>query len=233
MAIPPEGVASPNAQTLNPQSQMIQHIGHPAHADMTDSSHVKTECQVSPQRQGQLSPIGQVQYPQDVRELQGLVETAPAADAKSTPGPIPAVDPLVLPPDSEGVQRIVFEYSIDRVKTNYTIRCDIESVDINELSLEFKQENCVYPRACNPEVSYQGNRFQYETDCNRIAWGLAQLNTPLRGRRGLLQRAVDSWRNSCEDPRLRSRRVRRLVKENKRRNSCGLPHRASPQQPQR
>ncbi|KAF5234156.1 hypothetical protein FANTH_12258 [Fusarium anthophilum] len=222
MAIPPEGVA----QTLNPQSQMIQHIGHPAHADMTDSSHVKTECQVSPQLQGQLSPTGQVHYPQDVRELQGLVKTVPAADAKSTPGPILAANPLVLPPDRDGVQRVTFEYSKDSAKMQYTVRCDVESVDTDELSPKFKEENCVYPRACDPTAESRGNRWKYETECNRIAWGLAQLNIPLRCKRGLLQRAVDTWRNSNKDPRLWSRRVRRLAKEKKRHNFCGC--RANP-----
>jgi hypothetical protein len=98
----------------------------------------------------------------------------------------------------------------------YTIRCDVESVNIDELSTEFKQENCVYPRACCPKDQYRGNRLMYETECNRVGWALAQLNGPLRGKRGLIQRAVDSWRNSNQDPRLRSRRVRRLAKMNTR-----------------
>jgi hypothetical protein len=45
-----------------------------------------------------------------------------------------------------------------------------------------------------------------------VGWALAQLNPCLRGKRGLIQRAVDSWRNSNQDPRLRSRRVRRMAK---------------------
>ncbi|SCO54212.1 uncharacterized protein FFNC_15397 [Fusarium fujikuroi] len=234
VAVPPEGAASPNTQTLNPQSQMIQHTGHPAHADMTGSSCVKIESQGSPQLQGhQLSLIGQVHYPQNAKELQGLAKTAPATDAKSKPGPIPATTPLVFSQDGTGVQWIAFEYSIDRVKTKYHIRCDIESVDINELSSEFKEENCVYARACCPKDKYRGNRLKYETDCNHVAWGLAQLNIPLRGRRGLLQRAVDSYRNNSQDPRVRSRRVRRLAKKNTPQSFCGLPDRASPQQPQR
>ena len=137
----------------------------------------------------------------------------------AAPGPIPATTPLVVRQDTNGVQWIAFEYSRDRVKMEYTIRCDVESVNQEELSAEFKTENCVYPRACCPKEQYRGNRLQYETECNTVGWALAQLNPPLRGKRGLIQRAVDSWRNSNQDPRLRSRRVRRMAKMNYRNNS--------------
>lgn len=111
----------------------------------------------------------------------------------------------------------------------YTIRCDVESVDTNQLSAEFKTENCVYPRACCAKDQYRGNRLQYETECNTVGWALAQLNPPLRGKRGLIQRAVDSWRNSNQDPRLRSRRVRRMAKMNTRKTNNAHPaHMAGP-----
>ncbi|KAL1385915.1 hypothetical protein HDK64DRAFT_288863 [Phyllosticta capitalensis] len=130
----------------------------------------------------------------------------------AAPGPIPATTPLVVRQDSNGVQWIAFEYSRDRVKMEYTIRCDVESVNVDELPAEFKSENCVYPRACCSKDMYKGNRLHYETECNTVGWALAQLNPCLRGKRGLIQRAVDSWRNSNQDPRLRSRRVRRMAK---------------------
>lgn len=98
----------------------------------------------------------------------------------------------------------------------YTIRCDVESINVDNLSAEFKNENCVYPRACCDKSQYRGNRFTYETDCNTVGWGLAELNPCLRGKRGLIQRAVDSWRNSNSDPKYRSRRVRRMAKINHR-----------------
>ena len=112
----------------------------------------------------------------------------------------------------------------------YTIRCDVESVDTDQLSAEFKTENCVYPRACCPKDQYRGNRLQYETECNTVGWALAQLNPPLRGKRGLIQRAVDSWRNSNQDPRLRSRRVRRMAKMGHRKsvNNTHPAHMAGP-----
>lgn len=134
----------------------------------------------------------------------------------AAPGPIPATTPLVVRQDNNGVQWIAFEYSRDRVKMEYTIRCDVESVTVESLSSEFKTENCVYPRACCNKEQYRGNRLVYETECNTVGWALAELNPCLRGKRGLIQRAVDSWRNSNQDARLRSRRVRRMAKINNR-----------------
>lgn len=146
----------------------------------------------------------------------------------AAPGPIPATTPLVVKQDSSGVQWIAFEYSRDRVKSEYTIRCDVENVNTDELSAEFKSENCVYPRACCSKEQYRGNRLQYETECNTVGWALAQLNPPLRGKRGLIQRAVDSWRNSNQDPRLRSRRVRRMAKLHTRKSNGSLPQATVP-----
>jgi hypothetical protein len=134
----------------------------------------------------------------------------------AAPGPIPATTPLVVRQDNNGVQWIAFEYSRDRVKMEYTIRCDVESVNVDTLSQDFKTENCVYPRACCSKDQYRGNRLVYETECNAVGWALAELNPCLRAKRGLIQRAVDSWRNSNQDPRLRSRRVRRMAKMNNR-----------------
>jgi len=90
----------------------------------------------------------------------------------------------------------------------YTIRCDVESVNQEKLSAEFKTKNCLHPQACCPKEQYRGRRLQYETDCNTVGWALAWLNPPLRGNRGLIQRAVDNWRNSNQDRRFWSHRVR-------------------------
>ncbi|KAK9456058.1 hypothetical protein V1511DRAFT_457726 [Dipodascopsis uninucleata] len=129
------------------------------------------------------------------------------------PGPIPAAPPALVRRDEHGVEWIAFQYSKDRVRTEYCIRCDIDSVDVNMLSRSFRKDNCIYPRADVPEHQYLGNRHKYENECNRIGWALADLNPVLRGKRGLIQRAVDSWRNSNADPKVRSRRVRRLSKQ--------------------
>ncbi len=136
----------------------------------------------------------------------------------AAPGPIPATTPLVVRQDNNGVQWIAFEYSRDRVKMEYTIRCDVESVNTDNLPNDFRTDNCVYPRACCNKDTYKGNRLQYENECNTVGWALAELNPCLRGKRGLIQRAVDSWRNSNQDPKLRSRRVRRMAKINTRKN---------------
>lgn len=154
----------------------------------------------------------------------------PGVNPNAAPGPIPATTPLVVRQDGNGVQWIAFEYSRDRVKMEYTIRCDVESVNVETLSQEFKTENCVYPRACCNKDQYRGNRLIYETECNTVGWALAELNPCLRGKRGLIQRAVDSWRNSNQDPRLRSRRVRRMAKMNTRKaaNTQHQAHMSAP-----
>jgi len=105
----------------------------------------------------------------------------------------------------------------------YTIRCDVESVLTDALPAEFKQENCVYPRACCAKEEYRGNRLAYETECNQVGWALAELNPSLQGKRGLIQRAVDSWRNSNRDLKMRSRRVRRQAKLNQRTRATPTP----------
>ncbi|CAI7656635.1 unnamed protein product [Penicillium manginii] len=153
----------------------------------------------------------------------GSVQSPLGASSSAAPGPIPATTPLVVRQDSNGVQWIAFEYSRDRVKMEYTIRCDVESVNVDSLSLEFKTENCVYPRACCNKDNYKGNRLVYESECNAVGWALADLNPALRGKRGLIQRAVDSWRNSNQDPRLRSRRVRRQAKLSRRQSVPATP----------
>jgi hypothetical protein len=165
---------------------------------------------MQPQQPQQQQPQQQPQQQQQQQQQQQSPNVPPNSNA--APGPIPATTPLVVRQDGNGVQWIAFEYSRDRVKMEYTIRCDVESVDANALSPEFKSENCVYPRACVPKEQYKGNRLAYETECNQVGWALAQLNACLRSKRGLIQRAVDSWRNSNQDPRLRSRRVRRQAK---------------------
>ena len=155
---------------------------------------------------------------QNANGLPAGQSTSQANSANAAPGPIPATTPLVVRQDNNGVQWIAFEYSRDRVKMEYTIRCDVESVNTESLPNDFRTENCVYPRACCNKDSYKGNRLQYENECNTVGWALAELNPHLRGKRGLIQRAVDSWRNSNQDPRLRSRRVRRMAKINTRKN---------------
>ncbi|KAF2968520.1 hypothetical protein GQX73_g5018 [Xylaria multiplex] len=202
-----------------PQHQIPQHASQHAQTGMTGSPrHAKLEPQMTPQLQRPGSgPLGTPQPNQNGGQLSTPTgSSTPGINNNAAPGPIPATTPLVVRQDNNGVQWIAFEYSRDRVKMEYTIRCDVESVNTDELGSDFRTENCVYPRACCSKDQYRGNRLQYETECNTVGWALAQLNPCLRGKRGLIQRAVDSWRNSNQDPRLRSRRVRRMAKMNNR-----------------
>ena len=210
-------------QQYQSQAQQLPQAQVPAHHQSISSSpRLKHEAnqQYQPPQQPRTSMMPP-QHPTAAPQNPGLQQSPqqpgpPGSSSNAAPGPIPATTPLVVRQDGNGVQWIAFEYSRDRVKMEYTIRCDVESVDTNSLSQEFKSENCVYPRACVPKEQYKGNRLAYETDCNQVGWALAELNPCLRGKRGLIQRAVDSWRNSNQDPRLRSRRVRRQAKMNNR-----------------
>lgn len=220
--------SQPNMMMSHPGSQhpIQQHASQHAQQGLNSPRHTKIETQVAPQLQRPASgPLGTPQHQQ--QNGSGPLSTpggsSPGVNQNAAPGPIPATTPLVVRQDNNGVQWIAFEYSRDRVKMEYTIRCDVESVNTDELPSDFKTENCVYPRACCPKDQYRGNRLQYETECNTVGWALAQLNPSLRGKRGLIQRAVDSWRNSNQDPRLRSRRVRRMAKMTNRK-AVQTPH---------
>ncbi|KAI8335537.1 hypothetical protein BC941DRAFT_430588 [Chlamydoabsidia padenii] len=119
------------------------------------------------------------------------------------------IEPMVETKD--GVEWVSFVYSHHRVIRRYRIRTDLDTVDVNTLEEQFKNNNCVYPRANIPREAYQGNRWCYETECNMLGWKLAYLNMDeIAGKRGLIQRAVDSYRNRY--PSMRSRRVARQEK---------------------
>ncbi|KAI9263550.1 hypothetical protein EDC94DRAFT_540065 [Helicostylum pulchrum] len=111
----------------------------------------------------------------------------------------------------DGVEWVSFVYSHNRTLKRYSIRTDLLQVDTTLIDDKFKSENCVYPRANLPKEEYHGNRWAYETECNLLGWKLAWLNKEeIAGKRGLIQRAVDSYRNRY--PSMRSRRVARQEK---------------------
>jgi hypothetical protein len=216
--VQPAGPMNTNFISQQPGQPMPQHASHQVPPAMTGSPGAKLQqSQIQRQTPGmatagapQSGPAG------SAAGIHHSHHAGSSTNPNAAPGPIPATTPLVVRQDQNGVQWIAFEYSRDRVKMEYTIRCDVESIDVNNLTQDFKTENCVYPRACCPKDQYKGNRLHYESECNTVGWALAQLNPCLRGKRGLIQRAVDSWRNSNQDPRLRSRRVRRMAKINNR-----------------
>ncbi|KAI8086360.1 uncharacterized protein BX664DRAFT_386781 [Halteromyces radiatus] len=110
-----------------------------------------------------------------------------------------------------GIEHITFLYSHDRLVKEYTIRTDVKTVDESTLPIVFKAQNTIYPRANVERSKYEGNRWDYETNCNSLGWKLCWLNQDqLCGRRGLIQRAVDSYRNRHTE--MRSRRVTRQEK---------------------
>ncbi|KAK5170306.1 uncharacterized protein LTR77_004893 [Saxophila tyrrhenica] len=238
------------------QSPYAQHAPSSHHPSITSAPGplmpYQSSVQQQPQHQSQQQPgnldtkpsLSSLQRPPSViapphgtpqtpsgSQAPGVPNSATGPNPSAAPGPIPATTPLVVRQDNNGVQWIAFEYSRDRVKMEYTIRCDVESVNTEELSAEFKSANCVYPRACSGKDQYKGNRLQYETECNAVGWALAQLNPPLREKRGLIQRAVDSWRNSNQDVKLRSRRVRRMAKMHTRKTNVNMVPGAAGQPP--
>jgi hypothetical protein len=134
----------------------------------------------------------------------------------TVPATIPTVDVA-----EDGVEWITFSYSVKGMSREYRIRTDIDGIEIPDIPQDFKVANCVYPRAFCEKSQYTGNRWDYETAVNELGWRLTYLNPDeLSGKRGLIQRAVDSYRNRF--PEMRSRRVMRqekLVKGTLRRRS--------------
>jgi hypothetical protein len=111
----------------------------------------------------------------------------------------------------DGIEHITFLYSHDRLVKEYTLRTDVSSVCLEDISVSFRVQNAIYPRANVSRDDYDGNRWEYETSCNKLGWELCWLNQEqLCGRRGLIQRAVDSYRNRHAE--MRSRRVTRQEK---------------------
>lgn len=120
---------------------------------------------------------------------------------------LPASQPYIKLMDGE--ERLCFKYNTkvsesamnampkaELEENEFSVRFDLESVDITKLNEKFKADNCVYPRANIPYEMYMGNRWNYETECNRLAWQFVSLNPVLLyGKKGLIQRAVDSYRN--------------------------------------
>lgn len=124
----------------------------------------------------------------------------------------------------DGEERLCFKYNTkvsesalnampktDLEDNEFCVRYDLESVDISKLNEKFKADNCVYPRANLPYDMYTGNRWEYETECNRLAWQFVSLNPVLLyGKKGLIQRAVDSYRNINKQSR-----SKRIVREDR------------------
>ncbi|KAJ3023824.1 UNVERIFIED_CONTAM: hypothetical protein HDU68_008437 [Siphonaria sp. JEL0065] len=121
---------------------------------------------------------------------------------------VPATIPTIFIRDS--VEWIEFCYEIKNASVPFEIRTDIDNIDVDDLDPDWRTLNCVYAGANMPEDDYKGNRYNYESSVNAIGWKLCHVNPSLCGKKGLIQRAVDSFRNRFTD--LRSRRVVRQEK---------------------
>ncbi|CAO3600349.1 unnamed protein product [Absidia cylindrospora] len=134
--------------------------------------------------------------------------------ASSQPSVASVVSLTAHEPTSEyidGVEYITFLYSHKRLVKEYTVCANVASIDEDTIPMLFKAQNTIYPRANVERSKYDGNRWDYETTCNTLGWKLCWLNqSQLCGRRGLIQRAVDSYRNRHAE--MRSRRVARQQK---------------------
>ncbi|KAG0252181.1 hypothetical protein BG011_007146 [Mortierella polycephala] len=111
----------------------------------------------------------------------------------------------------EGVTWLTFAYSARNVHRIFTVRADIDTVNLVDIPPELRQANCLYPSADGPEEDYKGTRRDYERQCNDQGWKLCYLNSAVLGRnKGVLQRAVVSLRNATSGQK--SRRARRQEK---------------------
>lgn len=57
----------------------------------------------------------------------------------------------------------------------FRIKINVESVDLEEINIEFRKANCPYPRVMNmaqPPATVNNTRWLEETMCNELAWKL-------------------------------------------------------------
>ncbi|GMM33936.1 hypothetical protein DASC09_012610 [Saccharomycopsis crataegensis] len=134
------------------------------------------------------------------------------------PGPIPASQPKLSFDQESGRELVTFSYSKHKIITQWVVKCprpDEKEAILKQLDPEFLKNNCIYKRAITDNLENKGSRQKYEKSCNELGWQLCFLNPELRNSKGLLQRAVDSWRNTRADEKVRSRRVRKQSKVSK------------------
>lgn len=117
------------------------------------------------------------------------------------PGSIRTLTEFLFATDEDNVLWISFGFLTSRVN-EYTIRCDIDSIDVSQLSEEFKVENDLL----RPEFDGDSMLSEYIAK----AWALAFLNPCLRGQQDLLIRAVIGFYHYARDPYRSSRRMRVL-----------------------
>ncbi|KAJ3297438.1 hypothetical protein HK104_000517 [Borealophlyctis nickersoniae] len=195
-AIPPLPAQAYMQALFNRQAQ-TQVVGQGVASQSSSSSPL-----IAPQPIASKTPTYSSKKPQKP----ALQSSSSSAVPRTMPGTVPQSVEL-----RDGVEWVTFSYTVKGNTKVYTIRTDIDRIQPEDMSLEFKTGNCVYPRAYCDKTEYTGNRWEYENSVNELGWKLTYLNQgALAGRRGLIQRAVDSYRNRF--PELRSRRVVRQEK---------------------
>ncbi|OZJ02511.1 hypothetical protein BZG36_04255 [Bifiguratus adelaidae] len=161
------------------------------------------ESGYSHSRQSSIQSYASADQLQDVRLQTGLPQTFKPIQGS-------AADPNQKYPiirNIDGIEYMTFE---DRQKSGskeYTIRIDVDQVDLSRLSDDFKIKCCIYPNAISRET-YKGLRFEYESDCNFLGWKLAARNRDvLEGKKGLIQRATNAYRYQYPDERFKRRKA--------------------------
>ncbi|GAM88775.1 hypothetical protein ANO11243_068090 [Dothideomycetidae sp. 11243] len=119
--------------------------------------------------------------------------------------------------EAGGSKMIMFCYKAggreEQLIMNYDLArsLDLEGEGLTDLQ-DFKIENSVYLKALTKDA--KASRLKYETECNEIAWKIAYTHPEFQSRRGVLQQAVDAYRNNTEG--MESRRVKRQRREHAR-----------------
>lgn len=114
-----------------------------------------------------------------------------------------------------GTDWMQFEFEQSRVKMEYCVRADVDSVDTDKMTLWFKDTNYIHAVCEGWRAATQAQTRRFETSQteleshvdeqrepespgilrkkaieNKLAWSLAELNPCLRGKRDLLRTAV-------------------------------------------
>lgn len=134
------------------------------------------------------------------RDVGGIARGSPNCK-RPIRGYIRTLTDFLFMTDGEDVLWIAYVILEDCI-CDYIIRCDIDSVDIGQLSDEFKAENDLL----RPEF----NGDSIVTEYVGTAWALAFLNPCPRGHRDVLIRAVIGFYHCSRDPHRSSRRWRVL-----------------------
>ncbi|KAL4961171.1 uncharacterized protein BDV14DRAFT_204021 [Aspergillus stella-maris] len=132
----------------------------------------------------------------------------------TSPMALAVIAPSVLPKDKNGCSWVSFRYTRYELELEYIIRADVEFINLDDLSNDFKAENCIYPEVYmgenQNEISTEDVRFKEA--CNGIGWALAKLNPLLRGHAGILQRAVETWIYASRSVHVQKAHGKRMAK---------------------